>query len=194
MDQSAKRNKLLTRLRRLLLMLVISLVVGTSAYSLSARHLAGNAVPTPFGIGLSVVLSGSMEPSLSVGDLLLVRATEDFAVGDVVVYQSGSMAVVHRLIELNEDTALTKGDANNAADAPIPLTALRGRVAASLPLAGYLVMAIQTPVGALAILALALWLLDRSYRREKEQDAAKTAALREEIRLLRQQIEEENKE
>ena len=63
-------SKLKKLLPRLLCYLLISLVLGGTAYSWNARRLAGNAMPMPFGVGLSVVLSGSMEPTLSVNDLI----------------------------------------------------------------------------------------------------------------------------
>lgn len=47
--------------------------------------LAGNQVPMPFGMGVAVVLSGSMESELITNDVIIVRETNDYAVGDVVV-------------------------------------------------------------------------------------------------------------
>ena len=48
---------------RILMIVVISLVIGLSIYSWNARRVVGNSLPMPFGIGSSVVLSGSMEPT-----------------------------------------------------------------------------------------------------------------------------------
>ena len=45
--------------------------MGINVYLWNASSLAGNAMPMPFGFGMAVVLSGSMEPVLSVNDLLL---------------------------------------------------------------------------------------------------------------------------
>ena len=42
----------------------------------------------PFGIGFANVVSGSMEPVLKKGTLLLVRKKADAETGDIVVYQS----------------------------------------------------------------------------------------------------------
>ena len=56
-----------------LLLAVLAAVFGINVYALNAARLAGNQVPMPFGVGASVVLSGSMEPTLSVGDLLLLK-------------------------------------------------------------------------------------------------------------------------
>ena len=55
------------------------------------------------GLAPYVVLSGSMEPTLSVDDLVIVRAAEDYAVGDVVVYQSGHSLVIHRIVAMSSE-------------------------------------------------------------------------------------------
>ena len=176
---------------RFLPMLLISLILGGSLWSWNARRLGGDALPMPFGVGLSVVLSGSMEPALSVGDLLLIREADSYEVGDIIVYQSGSLAVVHRLTSLDGDRAVAKGDANNTADEPIPVTEIRGRVTAALPMIGYLILALKTPLGILLTLALAVLLLESGYRREKRRAADEQDKIREQILLLRRQMEEE---
>lgn len=56
---------------RMLTLLILGVFLGVRFYVWNAQSLTGNAVPMPFGIGASVVLSGSMEPALSVGDLLI---------------------------------------------------------------------------------------------------------------------------
>ena len=109
-----------SNIARYLILGVLAAIIGMSVFSLNANRLAGNQVPMPFGIGASVVLSGSMEPTLSVGDLLIVKEQPGYEVGDIVVYQSGSMPVVHRIVDVAEDTVTTRGDANNVDDAAFP--------------------------------------------------------------------------
>ena len=107
---------------RMLVLLILGVFLGIRFYAWNAQHLTGNAVPMPFGVGASVVLSGSMEPALSVGDLLIFTEEKNYEVGDVVVYQSGRTPVVHRIIALDAETFTTQGDANNTADGGIPKT------------------------------------------------------------------------
>tara|TARA_B110000259_G_scaffold175153_1_gene210114 strand:- start:360 stop:596 length:237 start_codon:yes stop_codon:yes gene_type:complete len=49
-----------------------------------------------------VVLSGSMEPSMFRGDILVLLKKEDIAIGDVVVYQieGEKIPIVHRISSL----------------------------------------------------------------------------------------------
>ena len=63
----------LTKISRSALLIFVSLIVGVNIYLWNAQSLMGNALPMPFGYGAAVVLSGSMEPTFSTGDLILVK-------------------------------------------------------------------------------------------------------------------------
>lgn len=89
-------------------------------------------------IGVSVVFSRSMEPSLKPGDMI-VYASVNYTVGDVVVYcLTPSHCVVHRVVDfLRVDTVngdgilvVAKGDNVETADSPVEAGKVRGRVVA----------------------------------------------------------------
>lgn len=172
---------------RLSLLALLAAIVGINVYMWNALRVAGNAVPMPFGVGAAVVLSGSMEPEISVGDLLIVAEHNSYEIGDVVVYQDGRMAVTHRIVAISEDEVITKGDANNTEDDPITVEQIKGEVVLAIPLAGYAVNAIKTPIGTLGILALAIFLLERSFRTEKQRDEEQLDAIKAEIEKLKQE-------
>lgn len=182
--------KKLNTAMRLLVLLVVGAVVGLRLYSWNAQHLTGNAVPMPFGIGASVVLSGSMEPALSVGDLLIIREQESYGTDDIVVYQNGSMPVVHRIVGISDETVTTRGDANNVDDEPFPVTAIKGEVIAVIPLVGYAVWAFKSPVAIVMMLAAAIWLMEWSFRTGKAEKEAEKEKLKAEIRALMDELEE----
>lgn len=180
----SKRTKEILRVTAIVL---AALIIGLNVYSFNASRLAGNAVPMPFGIGVAVVLSGSMEPEISSGDLLIVTEREGYAVEDIVVYQDGRMAVTHRIISISGDEVITKGDANNAPDDPITMSQIKGKVLFAIPLLGYLVDLIKTPVGTIVILGAAVLLLERSFRAEVDNDKKKLEKIKAEIEALKQQ-------
>lgn len=171
-------------LRRALLILC-GAILGVNVYLANARSLAGNQLPMPFGVGAAIVLTGSMEPTLSAGDLILVRETDSVAVGDIVVYQSGGSLVVHRVIHLEEDSVTTQGDANNAPDEPVPLSDIRGSVLLRIPYAGSVVSLIKSPIGTICIIAAAIALVEIPHRKGKEKDDAERQKIIEEIRRLK---------
>jgi signal peptidase len=174
-------------LSRLLLMALTSLLIGVNFYLWNAKSITGNQMPMPFGYGISVVLSGSMEPTLSVNDLVLVRETQDVEVGDVVVYQSGSSLVIHRVVQVEGDTLYTQGDANNAMDAPIDRADVKGRMVMALPGLGAVAQILKNPIVVLVVVAAAFLLLERSYRQEQKEDDQELNQLKEEIERLKKE-------
>ncbi len=184
MKKKTKKNKYSALLRRVALA-VLGILLGLNVYLANARSLAGQKLPMPFGVGTAVVLSGSMEPSLSVNDIIVVRASESYNINDIVVYENGREMVVHRIIEQNGDTLTTKGDANNTADEPIGTDAVKGKVVLSIPYVGIAVKALRSPVGAIVIILTAILLTEGSFRRKKESDEAQIEKIKEEIRQLK---------
>lgn len=184
-DFTEHPKKKRTGAARILLFIIISLVIGFTVYRWNAERLAGNAMPMPFGFGMSVVLSGSMEPELSVNDLVIIAKSDSYETGDTVVYQSQGDLIIHKIIETDGMTAVTQGTANNIPDEPIQVEAIKGKLVMKLPKVGIAVRGIRTPIGVVVILAAALLLLGRSYRNEKARDDAELEAIKAEIRRLR---------
>ena len=83
-----------------------------------------SGVPTIFGVRPLIVVSGSMEPVLPVGSLVVTEAVtaDEVAVGDVVGYWTGNRfiginpIILHRVIAMAEEGYLLKGDNNETAD------------------------------------------------------------------------------
>lgn len=180
---SAKRK--VKSIGRVILLVVISLIIGTTLYSLNARTLTGNAIPMPFGFGISVVLSGSMEPELSVNDLVIVREADRYEVGDTVVYQDNASLVVHKILSIDGDTVTTKGVANNTADAPVPISAIKGKAVAHIPFVGAVVQFLKSTVGSILLILAAIVLFELPYLRQRKRADEEKEKIKEEIRKLK---------
>lgn len=172
-----------------LVLLFVSLVLGINVYLWNARSLMGNALPMPFGFGAAVVLTGSMEPAIMADDLILVARAETYAVDEIVVYQSGGLLIVHRIVDLADGLVTTRGDANNAPDAPVELSRIKGKVIACIPGAGGLVRLLKTPAATIALVLGAVAMMEASYRKEKKKGDDELEKLKEEIRRLKAEQE-----
>jgi signal peptidase len=84
--------------------------------------------PTLFGYQMYFIRTGSMEPYLEPGDVIISKKYDGRELvsgenGDVVTYRGsiGNRAelITHRVIEVDGDEIITQGDANNIADSPI---------------------------------------------------------------------------
>ena len=89
------------------------------------------------------VASGSMEPNISKGDVVVVdKEFNDLAIGDILAYKYNDKIVVHRIYKIikadDEYFIYTKGDANNSYDKyKITKDMFIGIVKFKIPLIGY---------------------------------------------------------
>lgn len=173
---------------RLLILVICGTVLGVNVYLANARNLVGNQMPMPFGYGAAVVLSGSMEPELSVGDLILVKESDEIEVNDIVVYQDMSSLVVHRVIDVQDNLITTQGDANNVSDEPMDISLVKGVVFFCIPGVGTLVNFLKTPVGIVLTILLAILLVEIPRRNEMKQDDEERQKLIDEINELKKEI------
>lgn len=135
-------------------------------------------------VGLQVfnVISGSMEPTYSVGDLLYVKTVDpdSVKVGDPITFvlNEDLMVATHRVVEIDSENRrfTTKGDANESEDAnPVHFNNLIGVPVFSIPLLGYVSAYIQNPPGMYvaivlgAGLLLAVFLPDLLTKKEKKE-------------------------
>lgn len=82
--------------------------------------LAGGVGFRMADLHVQTVLSGSMRPTISPGDLAITQGvpTSSLRVGDVIVFTppNETQAVLHRIASRQGDVVTTKGDANSVAD------------------------------------------------------------------------------
>ena len=119
-------------------------------------------------VGLQVyhVISPSMEPTYSVGDLIYVKEVDpdSVKVGDPITFVLNEELVVatHRVVSIDSENRqfTTKGDANSTEDAaPVHFNNLIGVPVFSVPLLGYVSAYIQNPPGMYVAIALGVILL-----------------------------------
>lgn len=118
-------------------------------------------VPQLFGVKYFAVLSGSMEPDVPVGSLVVSvpKAPQDIHEGDIVSYVADkSLTVVtHRVVsvDLLEKTITTKGDANESADPDVFIANVIGVSAAQIPYLGYVLSFFTTLSGKIIAITVA---------------------------------------
>ena len=150
-------------------------IVGVAALLIVVVPFVVFAVPQVVGADQSyVVLSGSMEPAMSPGDVIIVNSVPAAAIerNDVITFggQEGDTPTTHRVIEVVErdgTTAFrTQGDANEDPDGSLVTPdQLQGKVLSPggyllvIPLIGYLINFASTQSGFVLFVALPVSLL-----------------------------------
>jgi signal peptidase I len=134
------------RLGRVTAILILIVIISGSLFT----------IITPFfGWRTEVVISGSMEPAIQTGSVVIVRPVipESIQKGDVIMYSSldKKSLTTHRVFNVASEPSLqfiTKGDANNNPDViPVDPGQIVGIVAFTIPYLGLLAQFIKTPLG-----------------------------------------------
>lgn len=148
-------NKILKWIGRVITFL-LALILCANIYTIAARSFGNSRMPTVFGFANAVVVTGSMEPTIHVNDMIIVHSQKDYQVGDIVTYlpKGSGTPVTHRIIEKNGDKVTTQGDANNGADPEIKTEQIVGKVIMTIPRIGAAIQWMSTPMG-MMILVLA---------------------------------------
>lgn len=133
------------------------LIVVSSQLSHSGKNI--------FGIEVLTVLSGSMEPGIKTGSIIIGKTVtenkESFTVGDVITYKSledPNVLITHRIVEVEQRGSqihyVTKGDNNDVIDpAAIPaenVVALYSNI--TIPLLGYIFTFASSKIGIILLL------------------------------------------
>ena len=124
----------------------IAIVVGI------AGLLLGSMLPIPGNIEVKIVKSGSMEPAIPTGSLVVVKPAAKYVKGDIITFGKDTqrdIPTTHRIIALHEDGTYTvKGDANEEADPnPVAQRDIIGTVAFHVPYAGFILDFARQPLG-----------------------------------------------
>lgn len=137
------------------------------------------------------VLSRSMEPTLTVGTLVVVQPVEpsEVRIGDVITFRTAEQQLItHRVVAVTMSTTggttfRTRGDANGSIDEePVTAAQVRGRVWYSIPFVGHLNSAIGenrswlVVVLAAGLFGYAGWLVVGGFVRDRRRERAGHAA------------------
>ena len=146
------------------------------------------------GFQCYTVISGSMEPEYSVGDLLYVKEVNpnNIKVGDPVTFILNEDLVVatHRVVEIDAENQrfYTKGDANEIEDqSPVHFNNVIGVPKFAIPKLGYVSDFVQNPpgmyitIGIGIILILAVFLPDMIGKKKNEDEDEAVATVQIEI-------------
>jgi len=133
---------------------------------------------------LMVVSSGSMIPTLNVGDIIIVRGENPAAVtvGTIIIFHNPydyQMPIVHRVIAImNQNNQIffqTKGDNNPGPDGwQVPAQNLMGVYIAKIPYIGLVSLELRGPVGITLIIVLVALIIAIEYNESKPKRSKRT--------------------
>ena len=128
-----------------------------------------------FGLRLDVVLSDSMSPKFYKDDIVIVRAYDDYKVGDIVEYQMDrvSQPVTHRIIGKDGEGVnavfTTKGDAASSEDfSTVNYSQINGKVISVIEDGNHTYQFIKSNYFLFIDILLGIWVLTSTLTSENE--------------------------
>lgn len=130
-----------------------------------------------FGYRPYIVLSGSMEPNLQVGDMVIIKQVDEaqVEVGDIITFEDENGATItHRVVDIiikdGKKLYQTKGDNNNSCDVGlISIENIKGKYNFKIPKIGKIIAQIITPTGLmLIILIVAIGYINTSKKNDRK--------------------------
>jgi len=142
---------------------VLSVVlVATVVLAITGRR-APDRIPAILDYKILSVLSGSMEPAIKTGDVIIVeplKPDQEIVEGDVITFRAADvpdMLITHRvvgIVSVNGEPAayVTKGDNNDTVDlSPVTRAQIVGIQRWRVPYYGYLSEFMRTPTGIISL-------------------------------------------
>lgn len=133
--------------------------------------------PSMFGIKIFCIVSGSMEPSISVNDLVIIKEVDQNEINenDIISYNLRGEIITHRIIDIKEDVNneiyyITQGDANNIEDStPITYEKIEGKVIATIPQLGRIILALKskTTLGIVLAILFILYIFEQRTNKKR---------------------------
>ena len=120
--------------------------------------------------GALIVVTGSMEPTINIKELVIIKEQKEYNVRDIVTYRDiNNNLVTHRIVSKVENTVITRGDNNTVSDEPIKMENIEGKVCYHSIVLGEIFLYWIKPILILMMIFLAVNIIKSIYISNKER-------------------------
>ena len=108
---------------------IITMIIILSVYSFFVLNILKNDYVNFFGYTYFITESGSMHGTIEVNDFIVVKVDSKYKENDIITYKNNDgLIITHRVVSIDGDNVITKGDVNNDKDDPISKNNVIGKV------------------------------------------------------------------
>ena len=119
-----------------ILMFFVTIIVFFALYNFFVLNILNKPYVNFLGYTFFDVATGSMKNKINIDDCIIVKITKDVKENDIITYKVGKDFITHRIVKMEQDIIITKGDANNTPDNPIDKNVVVGKVIKIIPRLG----------------------------------------------------------
>ena len=91
-----------------ILLIMVTIIIGIGFYYIYQIEIVKNDYANIFGYTFFEVATGSMSPTIEIGDVIITKITKEVSENDIIVYKDGKSIITHRLIKKNEEELIAK--------------------------------------------------------------------------------------
>lgn len=151
-----------------ILIIITILIIIFNLYILYNREILKQDTVKVFGYSAFIIVSGSMEPTINVDDLIIIKEENNYKEQEIVTYKSNKNSIItHRITRIGNELIYTKGDNNNTEDEPIKASQIQGKLVYKINGFGKIVTILSSPIG-IAIFIAILYLIIKGTITNKE--------------------------
>ena len=135
---------------------LLALILTFNIYNFVNLKVLKNDMTTVGGYSMLEVVSGSMEPSIHIGDMIIIDTKDKiYNANDIVTfYDENGSFVTHRIISRTGDIVITQGDNNESPDPEFHTSKIVGKFVFRIQGLGFLLKAFQSPMTMVLILII----------------------------------------
>lgn len=141
-----------------LIWLILILLVTFNIYNFVSINVLKKDIASINGYAVLEVVSGSMEPTIKIGDIIVINTkADDYESGDIITfYDVNGSFVTHRLVSIDNGKMITKGDANDSEDEEMNSNSIVGKYVTKINGAGKLMASLKNPFVMLLIMVIGI--------------------------------------
>ena len=121
-QKEKKRMNMIGRIVGIIVYIILIPIIIINFTLIIKSFINPNEIPDFFGYKNFVIVSGSMEPTIMIGDAILIKEVpeNEIKINDIISFNQHGIVVTHRVVDIVNDNGVikfkTKGDNNNAPD------------------------------------------------------------------------------
>ena len=146
------------KVKKILSYIIVVVLLSILCITFYSKYILKEELIKIFDYAFLVVITGSMEPTIHSGELIIIKEQNDYNIDDIVTYiDNEGDFITHRIISKINDKYVTKGDSNNISDKEINFLQIEGNVIMHSYILGFFILYLLKPVTLIYILAILLF-------------------------------------
>ena len=143
---------------KVIFILLIIILIVFNVYNIINIKVLKNDLTKIKGYAILEVVSGSMEPTIKVGDIIVIDTkAKTYEIGDVITfYDTNGNFVTHRIVDVKGGKMITKGDNNQSPDEDMTIDHIVGKYIYKIPFLGAFLNTFRNPLYLAIILIIGM--------------------------------------